>query len=57
MNLVKLIQMCLNETYNTVYVGKHLSETFPTRNRLKQGDVFIAIAFHLGLGYAIGVFR
>jgi len=28
--------MCLKETYNSVPVGKHLSETFPIRNGLKQ---------------------
>jgi hypothetical protein len=27
--LVKLIKMCLNETYNTVQVGNHVSDIFP----------------------------
>jgi hypothetical protein len=27
--LVRLIKMCLNETYNKVGVGKLLSDTFP----------------------------
>jgi len=35
----RLIKMCLNETYSTVWVGKHLSDMFPIRNGLKQGDV------------------
>jgi hypothetical protein len=30
--------MCLNETYSRVWVGKHLSDVFPIKNRLKQGD-------------------
>jgi hypothetical protein len=34
--LVRLIKMCLNETYSKVCVGKHLSDTFPVQNGLKQ---------------------
>jgi hypothetical protein len=34
--LVRLIKMCLNETYNRVRVGKHLSDRFPIKNGLKQ---------------------
>ena len=30
--------MCLTEMYSTVRVGKNLSEMFPIRNGLKQGD-------------------
>jgi hypothetical protein len=30
--------MCLNETYNTVRVGKHLSDTFPITKGLKKED-------------------
>jgi hypothetical protein len=33
--LVKLIKMCLNETYSKVSVGKHLSDKFPIQNGLK----------------------
>jgi len=36
MKLVRLIKMCLNETYSTVQVGKHLSYMLPVRNGLKQ---------------------
>jgi hypothetical protein len=36
--LVRLIKMCLTETYSRVRVGKNLSEMFPIRNGLKQGD-------------------
>jgi hypothetical protein len=35
---VWLIKMCLNETYSTVSVGKHLSDMFPIRSGLKQPD-------------------
>jgi hypothetical protein len=36
--LVKLIKMCLNETYNKVRIGKLLSDKFPTENGPKHGD-------------------
>jgi len=39
MKLVRLTKTCLNETYSRVRVGKHLSEKFPIKNGLKQGDV------------------
>jgi len=36
--LVRLVKMCLNETYSRVRVGKNLSDIFPIGNGLKQGD-------------------
>jgi hypothetical protein len=33
--LVRLIKMCLNETYSKVHVGKLLSDKFPIQNELK----------------------
>jgi hypothetical protein len=33
-----LIKLCLNETISKVCIGKHLSESFPIQNGLKQGD-------------------
>jgi sorting nexin-29 len=36
MKLVRLVKMCLNETYSRVQVGKHLSDTVPIKNGLKQ---------------------
>ena len=38
MKLVRLIKVCLNETYSRVQAGKNLSGMFPIRNGLKQGD-------------------
>jgi hypothetical protein len=38
MKLVRLIKMCLNETYSKARIGKYLSDTFPIQNGLKQGD-------------------
>jgi len=47
MKLVRLIKMCVNETYNRVWVGKHMSDMFPIKNGLKKRRSFIAIAFQL----------
>ena len=34
--LVRLINMCLNKTFNRVRVGKYLSDMIPIKNGLKQ---------------------
>ena len=47
--LVRLIKMCLTETYSRVRVGKNFSEMFPIRNGLKRRSS-IAIAFQLCFG-------
>jgi hypothetical protein len=52
MKLVRLINMCLNETYSRVQVGKHLSDMFPNRTGLKQGDTVSPLIFNLGREYA-----
>ena len=36
--LVRLVKMCLIKTYSRVRVGKNVSDIFPIRNGLKQGD-------------------
>jgi hypothetical protein len=51
--LVRLIKMCLNETYSKVHVGKLLSGTFPIQNGLKQGDAVLPLLFNFALQYAI----
>jgi len=38
MKVVRVIKMCLNETFWSVCVGKHFSDMFPIKNGLKQGD-------------------
>jgi sorting nexin-29 len=48
-----LIQMCLNETYNTVNIGKHFSLKFPIQNGLKKGDALSPLRFNFALEYAI----
>jgi hypothetical protein len=53
MKLVRLIKMCLNETYSKVPRGKHLSDSFPIQNGLKQGDALSPLLFNFALEYAV----
>jgi hypothetical protein len=53
MKLVRLIKMCLNETYSRVQVGKNLSDMVPIRNGLKQGDALSSWLFNFALEYAV----
>jgi hypothetical protein len=53
MKLVRLIKMCLNETYSKVCIGKNLSDKFPVENGLKQGDGLSPLLFNFALEYAI----
>ena len=53
MKLVRLIKMCLTETYSRVRVGKNLFDMFPIRNGLKQGDALSPLLFNFALEYAI----
>jgi hypothetical protein len=52
-NQVRLIKMCLNETYSKVRIGKLLSDKFPMQNGLKQGDALSPLLFNFALEYAI----
>jgi hypothetical protein len=45
LKLVRLIKMCLNETNIKFRVGKHLSDMFPIKNVLKQGDALSPLIF------------
>jgi len=51
--LVRLIKMCLTETYSRVRVGKSLSDMFPVSNGLKQEDPLSPLLFNFVLEYAI----
>jgi hypothetical protein len=53
MKLVRLIKMCLNETYGEVRVDKYLSVYFPIQNCLKQGDALSPLLFNFALEYSI----
>jgi hypothetical protein len=52
--LVRLIKMCLNETYSKVCIGKLLSDKFPLQNGLKQRDALSPLLFNFALEYAVG---
>ena len=45
--------MCLTDTYSRVRVGKNLSDMFPIRNSLKQGDGLSPLPFNFALEYVI----
>jgi hypothetical protein len=51
--LVGLIKMCLNETYDTVHIGKYQSDKFPIQNGLRQEDALSPLLFNFALEYAI----
>jgi hypothetical protein len=51
--LVRLIKMCLNETYSKVRVGKLLCDKFPIQNGLKKGNALSPFLFNFALEYAI----
>jgi sorting nexin-29 len=46
MKIVRLIKMCLNETYSKVHISKHLSDNFHIQNDLKQGDALSPLLFN-----------
>jgi len=52
MKLVRLVKVCLAETYSGVRAGKNLSDMFPIRNGLKQGDNLSPLLFNFALEYA-----
>ena len=45
--------MNLTETYSRVWVGKNVSDRFPIRNGLKQGDTPSPMLFNFAVQYAI----
>jgi hypothetical protein len=51
--LVRLTEMCSNVTYSKVRIGKHLSDSFPIQNGLKQGHALSPLLFNFTLEYAI----
>jgi hypothetical protein len=55
--LIRLMKMCLNETYSRVRVGKHLSDVFPTKNDLNLGGALLSLLFNFALECAIRRFQ
>jgi hypothetical protein len=51
--LLRLIKMSLTETYSRVPLGKNVTDRFPFRNGLKQGDALSPMLFNFALEYAI----
>ena len=49
MKLVRLIKMCLNDTYTRVRVGTRVSDMFPMNNGLKQGEALTPLLFNFAL--------
>jgi hypothetical protein len=47
------MKKCLNEIYSKVRIGKHLSDSFPIQNGLKQGDALSPFLFKFTLEYDI----
>jgi hypothetical protein len=52
MKLVRLIKMCMHESYRKDHICKHLSDTFPIQNGLKE-EALHHHCFKLALEYAI----
>jgi hypothetical protein len=48
MKLVRLIKVCLNETYSGAWLGK-----FPVKGGLKQGNALLLLLCNFALDYAI----
>jgi hypothetical protein len=54
LKLVRLIKMCLNETYSKVCIGKHSSDKFHTQYGLTQGNALSSLLFNIPLEHAVG---
>ena len=52
MKLVRVIKICLNETYSRVWVDKHLSDMFPIKSVLRQGDALLPLLCNFAINYA-----
>ena len=52
MKLVRLIKMCLSESYSRVWIDKNMSDMFPTRNGVKQ-DALLPLLCNFALVYVI----
>jgi hypothetical protein len=53
LKLVRLIKMCLNETYSKFLISKYVYDSFPIQNGLKQGYALSPLLFNFALEYAI----
>jgi hypothetical protein len=53
MKAVRLMKVCLNETYCRVRIGKYLFDNSPIQNGLKQRSALSQLLFVFALGYII----
>jgi len=53
MKQLRLIKMCLTETYSRVWIDQNLSNMFHFGNGLKQGDALSPLLFSFTLEYTI----
>ena len=49
MRLVRLITVCLTEMYSRVQVGKNLSDMFPIKSGVNQGDALSPLPLNVAL--------
>jgi hypothetical protein len=52
--IIRLIKMCLNETYCRVQLGKYLFGTLAIINALMKEDALIPLRFNFALESVIG---
>jgi hypothetical protein len=45
--------MSINETYSKVRTGEHLSDSYPIKNGLNQGDSLSSLLFNSDVEYVI----
>jgi len=50
---IRLIKMCLNETYTKVCKGKHLCDTFLAPNGLKEGEGLLTLLSNFNLDISL----
>jgi hypothetical protein len=53
MKLIRLIKVCLNETYSKFHTSNHLSDKFHTHNVIKQGDALLPLLLNFAFQYFI----
>jgi hypothetical protein len=54
MKLLSLMEMCVNQTYRRVRIGKYLSDMYPIKNGLKQAGTLSPFLFNSASKYAVG---